>query len=324
MITKGKGEIVKNIAAIVDELFNEKWSRNVKFWKKTTILFNNVQVNMGSRSAQSKNMVQRSMLLLRSIVFLMEPCNDTRYVIHSKEYLSLKLEDQLVCLETVLPGKLVKRYMTKFLNEYMIRLLSMLENALIKFDHHELILVVQFIIHIDVSESQCLMLQDEYGLFADVPDADKSDTIWYIWYLIILYIKTKVLQLQRNKCVDAINIDQYNSHWLYMEELVQYLFTIYKTIYGKITRHRRILLLVRLIVYTGNLATSNCDGNKIRLLMKNAESEVDKYCSDNNVKTKNKTDVTSITADKKEKNGKAKPAEQSKDNMDYLNHCKFR
>lgn len=147
--------------------------------------------------------------------------------------LDAKLESTFMCLEIYPECKLVTRSFRKLMTVDMARLFDVLYYFMRRGDKKLAQLLSKHIlckqrVNFDRVPNDC-------GLFDDVKDDCKVDTVWYVWWFLMMYVK----KMKKD--------NKHGTHWHYAYRLVDLSFSIFKTLYTKKVRERRVHLLYNLI-----------------------------------------------------------------------------
>lgn len=239
---------------LVTEFFTTKWSRSTRVCEKMSAAIADIVEASNLRSPQGKAMFHNASFIACALVTLHDPREmPNKIVTYTHEVLGARLNTHLMCLDGIQPSRLIKKYIRPYVNDQLLRLLSLLHNLLKTNDRKTVSLVIQYILslpYLSHDATLCIPINDDYGLFADIPsEIDKTDPVWMIWFLLILHTKQQLLRNKKQRDDPAINQELHNiqyEHWQYIDALVKPNFFVYKAMYAHKERNHRTQVLLQL------------------------------------------------------------------------------
>ena len=286
-VSRGRYDALKALNELVNVFFGSKWSRCLKYCDCVAQCVQDALEFSLQRSAHAKIRCHKAASLLCGVLMFIDEsaCVKDDFVMYGHDTLMSRLHKHLVCLEMIERSRLVRKYMGCFVDEHMLLVLSALQFALKKGDKRMVCLYVQYVLGLGKDEynndddserdegvggSSCACIKDDFGLFSDVKDSDKRDTCWLLWFLIILYNKSRSLKEK--------DVDVRRDYWLYVDELVAKNFIVFKAMYNKRDRDERVIVLIRLyMMIASGRPSKGVDEVNTRLDYDDVDSKVSEY-----------------------------------------------
>lgn len=246
---KGKQDILKIVNWYITEFLENKWSGNIN---TSTTFYDIVKEYVDSscsRSSYGKYCYFKSILKIVVITIKGSECCDS-FVLQPYDKLQDKLEDVMLTIEQLKPNKLLKKYIQSHVSQHFFILL----NGLLYYIKHKNKKAVNTLLQFCLSQEQFNSLSctiyDEYGLFSDIKDEHQKDPQWYIWFVLVLYIKHKCLKSTK----DTLLVRGY---WDNIDKLVLHYLYISKVFYTPHDRNARTVCLIRLFEYLARCSFTN-------------------------------------------------------------------
>lgn len=248
-----RNELPRLLAFFIDTYLSNEWTC---FWDRSVSANQIIVECLEKIMALPKRQILKNELFQELFIKLLVSCLSVHEYYGRNKWtaavvgidgarLDAKLESTFMCLEIYPECKLVTKSFRKLMTVDMARLFDVLYYFLRKGDRKLAQLLAKHILckqHISFDR-----VPSDCGLFDDVKEDCKVDVVWYVWWFLVMYVK-------------KMKKDKHGSHWHYAYKLVELSFSIFKTMYTKKARERRVDLLYGLIYIIMSEHMEDADG----------------------------------------------------------------